>query len=207
MLYDLLRRHNVTQFAYVPDAGHRILRGTFIRVSPSSKTILGYDASELIGRSARGILYPPDLDNTREEMRRARRHGEMRYFECRYVHRDGHLVPLAWTGVWSKAEQQHFFIGRDNTERQEVEARLADRPVDLLLSDIVMPGGVSGFELARTAIARWPALKVLLSSGFPEAKMQGNGETIAGVRLLSKPYRREDLARALRESLEAPSPS
>jgi len=47
---------------------------------------------------------------------------------------------------------------------------------------------------------------VLLTSGFPEAKMQGNGESIDGVRLLSKPYRRDDLARALRESLEALSP-
>ncbi|MFZ2003453.1 MAG: ATP-binding protein, partial [Stellaceae bacterium] len=83
---------------------------------------------------------------------------------------------------------------------------LAREPVDLLFSDIVMPGGASGFELARIATARWPALKILLTSGFPEAKMQGNGETIAGVRLLSKPYRRDDLAQALRESLEAPSP-
>ncbi|HWD60468.1 MAG TPA: PAS domain S-box protein [Stellaceae bacterium] len=475
--------------------------GTFIRISPSARTILGYDPDELIGRSAREILYPPDLDNTREEMRRSRRHGETRYFECRYVHRDGRQVPLAWTGVWSDAEQQHFFIGRDITERREAEARLrqvqkmeaignltgglahdfnnllgviignldmvraggalppedgelvadaldaalrgaeltrrllafarrqplapadiainalvgdivglmrrtlgedisievdlagdlwpvhadpaqleaailnlannardampsggrlmittgnrhldsdyaalhpelapgdyamvevtdsgtgipletidhifepffttkeqgkgtglglsmvfgfikqssghinvyseagsgttfrlylprrveqpapalaplaaaqsaggneavllvedndamrrvarrqlealgyrvleaeqasaaldilAAEPVDLLFSDILMPGGISGFELARTAIARWPGLKVLLASGFPEAKMQGNGESISGVRLLSKPYRREELARALRESLEAP---
>jgi CheY-like chemotaxis protein len=82
---------------------------------------------------------------------------------------------------------------------------LAREPVDLLFSDIVMPGGIGGFELARTALSRWPGLKVLLTSGFPEAKMQGNGEAIAGVRLLSKPYRREDLARALRECLDVPS--
>ena len=79
-------------------------RGTFIRVSPSDETIIGYNTEELIGRSAKEILYPPDLDHTREEMRYARHHGETRYFECRYVHRDGHLVPLAWTGFWSGAE-------------------------------------------------------------------------------------------------------
>ena len=66
----------------------------------------------------------------------------------------------------------------------------------------------------RSAASSWRAsrpragrrLRYLLTSGFPEAKMQGNGEAIAGVRLLSKPYRRDDLAQALRESLEAPSP-
>jgi len=48
----------------------------------------------------------------------------MRNFECRYVHRDGRIVPLTWTGVWSEADQQHFFIGRDMTERITLEAQL-----------------------------------------------------------------------------------
>jgi CheY-like chemotaxis protein len=81
---------------------------------------------------------------------------------------------------------------------------LGREPVDLLFSDVVMPGGIGGFELARTAISRWPELKVLLTSGFPEARLQDNGDAIAGVRLLSKPYRRDDLARALRDSFDAP---
>ncbi|MGA8398554.1 MAG: PAS domain-containing protein, partial [Stellaceae bacterium] len=70
-------------------------RGTFVRVSPSARAIIGYSPKELIGRSAKEILYPPDLDNTRGEMQRARRYGETRNFECRYVHREGHPVPLA----------------------------------------------------------------------------------------------------------------
>src|SRR6185437_2330169 len=56
-------------------------RGTLVRVSPSVQKILGYDPAEMAGRSARDFLYPPDLDNTREEMRRARRGSEMRNFE------------------------------------------------------------------------------------------------------------------------------
>ena len=48
-------------------------RGTFLRVSPSSQAILGYSSQELIGRSAKEILYPDDLDATRQEMRLARR--------------------------------------------------------------------------------------------------------------------------------------
>lgn len=99
-------------------------RGTLTQISPSAKAILGYEPSEMSGHSAREFLYPEDLDNTREEMRRARRGGEIRNFECRYVHRDGRVVPLAWTGVWSEPEQRHFFIGRDVTERKITEEKL-----------------------------------------------------------------------------------
>ena len=99
-------------------------QGNFIRVSPSCAAILGYQPAELVGRNAAGYLYPEDLENTRNEMRLARRGQVMRNFECRYVHRDGRVVPLAWTGVWSEPDQQHFFIGRDMTERITLEAQL-----------------------------------------------------------------------------------
>ncbi len=74
--------------------------------------------------------------------------------------------------------------------------------VDLLFSDIVMPGKLNGLELARLAAERWPSLKIILTSGFPETKLNGHGEPAAGMRLLSKPYRKTDLARVLREVLE-----
>jgi PAS domain S-box-containing protein len=99
-------------------------RGNFIRVSPSSTAILGHPPAELIGRSAAEFLHADDLENTRNEMRLARRGRLMRNFECRYVHRDGRIVPLMWTGVWSEPEQQHFFIGRDMTERIALEQQL-----------------------------------------------------------------------------------
>ncbi|MGH7073529.1 MAG: ATP-binding protein [Stellaceae bacterium] len=101
-------------------------RGTFLRVSPSSMAIIGYDPAEMISRSARQFLHLDDLDKTRAEMQAARRGHAMRNFECRYVHRDGHEVPLAWAGIWSEREQQHFFIGRDITERKAIEQRLRE---------------------------------------------------------------------------------
>jgi signal transduction histidine kinase/CheY-like chemotaxis protein len=78
----------------------------------------------MVGHSATEFLYPADLDATREEMREARRGRIMRNFDCRYVHKDGRVVPLTWTGVWSEPDQQHFFIGRDMTERLAAEERL-----------------------------------------------------------------------------------
>jgi CheY-like chemotaxis protein len=74
--------------------------------------------------------------------------------------------------------------------------------VDVLFTDIVMPGGTSGYEIARTVLSRWPAIKVVLTSGFPENKINGDPDA-ANLRLLSKPYRRDDLGRLIREVLDS----
>jgi PAS domain S-box-containing protein len=96
-------------------------RGRFIEVSPSSEAILGYRPEEMTGRTGTAFLYPEDLESTRDEMRRARRGGLMRNFETRYVHKEGQIVTLAWSGVWSEMEGLHFFIGRDVTEAKRTE--------------------------------------------------------------------------------------
>jgi PAS domain S-box-containing protein len=101
-------------------------QGKFIRVSPSSKAILGYDPEEMIGHSAVEFVYPDDLEPTREEMRIARRGQQMRNFETRYAHKEGRLVTLVWNGVWSEPAQQHFFIGRDMTESKMAEEAIID---------------------------------------------------------------------------------
>lgn len=96
-------------------------QGKFIRVSPSCRAILGYGPEELIGRNASDFIYADDLENTRAEMRAARLARLTRNFETRYVHKEGRIVTLAWTGVWSEPEHQHFFIGRDVTEQKLAE--------------------------------------------------------------------------------------
>jgi PAS domain S-box-containing protein len=98
--------------------------GTFVQVSPSSMTILGYAAAEMIGHSAIEFIHPDDLDSTRAEMRAARRGRLMRNFETRYVHKDGKAVMLTWMGVWSEPVRRHFFVGRDLTEKREAEAQI-----------------------------------------------------------------------------------
>ncbi|MGB9365044.1 MAG: PAS domain S-box protein [Xanthobacteraceae bacterium] len=99
-------------------------QGHFLRVSPSARAILGHKPEEMIGRNAKDFIYAADLENTRENMRHARRGRDPRNFECRYVHKDGHLVTLAWTGIWSEPDQQYFFIGRDMSERILLESQL-----------------------------------------------------------------------------------
>ena len=74
--------------------------------------------------------------------------------------------------------------------------------VDLLFTDIVMPGGLDGVALARLARERWPNLRIVLTSGFPQAHVNGDGGIAAELHLLSKPYSTEDLAAALRAAFE-----
>lgn len=75
--------------------------------------------------------------------------------------------------------------------------------VDLLFTDIVMPGGLSGRELADAALRLRPGLPVLFTSGYTENAIVHHGRLDPGVLLLSKPYRRVELSRAVRGALDA----
>jgi len=75
-------------------------------------------------------------------------------------------------------------------------------PFDLLFSDVVLPGEINGPKLAELAQAQRPGLKVLFTSGYTENSIIHHGRLDPGVQLLSKPYRRNDLARKLREVIE-----
>ena len=72
---------------------------------------------------------------------------------------------------------------------------------DLLFTDVVMPGTIKSTELAHRAKSLLPNLEVLFTSGYTQNAIIHGGRLDAGVHLLSKPYRREDLARKLRQML------
>jgi signal transduction histidine kinase len=74
--------------------------------------------------------------------------------------------------------------------------------LDLLFTDVVMPGTLKSPELARLARARLPGIGVLFTSGYTENAIVHDGRLDAGVDLLSKPYTREQLARKVRVVLE-----
>jgi PAS domain S-box-containing protein len=73
--------------------------------------------------------------------------------------------------------------------------------VDLLFTDIVMPGGMNGRELADAARALCPGLRVLFTSGYTDNAIVRHGILDPGVVLLAKPYRRADLAFKIRQAL------
>jgi signal transduction histidine kinase/DNA-binding response OmpR family regulator len=71
-------------------------------------------------------------------------------------------------------------------------------PIDMLFTDVVMPGPLGSPELARRARQRLPNLQVLFTSGYTKNAIVHGGRLDPGVELISKPYRRDDLARKIR---------
>ncbi|RFU44929.1 response regulator [Paraburkholderia sp. DHOC27] len=76
-------------------------------------------------------------------------------------------------------------------------------PIDLLFTDVVMPGNIKSVELARRAALRTPPMPVLFTSGYTRDEIFHHGKLDSGVTLLSKPYHRDDLARTVRAVLHA----
>jgi PAS domain S-box-containing protein len=79
----------------------------------------------------------------------------------------------------------------------------ADIQIDLLFTDIVMPGIVNGWKLADLARELRPGLPVVLTSGYALETLIERGSVRAGLTVLTKPYRKADLAHRLREALAA----
>jgi PAS domain S-box-containing protein len=80
---------------------------------------------------------------------------------------------------------------------------LVDKGVafDLLFTDVIMPGGMNGRQLADAIRKRRPSLNVLYTSGYTENAIVHHGRLDPGVALLNKPYRKSDLARKIRDVL------
>jgi CheY-like chemotaxis protein len=76
--------------------------------------------------------------------------------------------------------------------------------IDLLFTDVVMPGQISSVEMVRQAQSAMPTLKVLFTSGYTQNAIVHGGRLDVGVELLSKPYGRDELARKIRHVLGVP---
>jgi PAS domain S-box-containing protein len=85
--------------------------------------------------------------------------------------------------------------------RDALEVLNGPAKVDLLFTDVVMPGGMNGVTLARQAKANDARLAVLLTTGYAEGAGDGASEA-AGFELIDKPYRRAALAKKIREVLD-----
>jgi len=78
----------------------------------------------------------------------------------------------------------------------------AGRQIDMLFTDMVLPGGMSGLELAHTLKTFLPGLKVIISSGYSAEITQMEPPTLGGIKYLPKPYNMTDLGTAVRECLD-----
>ncbi|MBC6980468.1 PAS domain-containing sensor histidine kinase [Caulobacter sp. 17J80-11] len=145
------------------------------------------------GRGTTVALYLPAAES-QPEAARPRTVGtpSTRVLRVLLVEDDPSVAVIAETML---VELGHAVMRAENAE-QALKLLHADRPVDLLLTDVIMPGGVNGVELARLASVLRPGLAVLLSSGYA-------GETVdaalaeAPWPFLKKPYDADELAATL----------
>jgi PAS domain S-box-containing protein len=86
---------------------------------------------------------------------------------------------------------------------QALDMLLREPRIALMFSDIGLPGGMNGCQLAREAHKRFPQLKIVLTSGYAEQALLKDGQWDASIPLLNKPYEFEALAGKLREALDS----
>jgi PAS domain S-box-containing protein len=75
-------------------------------------------------------------------------------------------------------------------------------PFDLMLTDVVMPGGMHGDALAAAVVQRWPQIRIVFMSGYTDDASELRGRLDPDVLLLDKPFHRRDLAQILRLALD-----
>jgi PAS domain S-box-containing protein len=95
--------------------------GRFVEVSPASYQVLGYLPDELMGRAYLDFVVPEDLEKTQAIAAEIIAGKPASGFENRYTRKDGSQIDILWSATWSNTEQLMFCVGRDNTERKEVE--------------------------------------------------------------------------------------
>ena len=92
------------------------------------------------------------------------------------------------------------------SDGREALSKLAeDVDIDILFTDVVMPNGVSGWELAHQAMQLRPGMKVLLTSGYALETLEAHGRLQPGIAVLNKPYRRAQLGKRVRDILDGPA--
>jgi CheY-like chemotaxis protein len=79
--------------------------------------------------------------------------------------------------------------------------------IDLLLTDVILPGRLRGKELATLVKRASPQTQVLFMSGYTENAIVHDGKLDEGVNLISKPFRREDIARKVAQVLQMGAPA
>ena len=104
-----------------------------------------------------------------------------------------------------RIESLGYAVVGARTGPEAVQRLKSEEPVQLVLSDIVMPGGMTGYDVAYWVASNKPKTQVILCSGYVEEDPQGDVQSsLRDVTVLGKPYNRDQLARALSNALAPP---
>ena len=89
----------------------------------------------------------------------------------------------------------------NGVEAVDLASRLSD-PIHLLITDVVLPGGMTGVQVAEQARRTLPNLKTLYTTGYTVNAVVHNGQLDPGVAMVNKPYRRKELLAKIRKILD-----
>ncbi len=116
--------------------------GQFTQVSANSLQLLGYQASEIIGRNYMDLMLPDDVPTNVTMLTDLDGETIVRNYENRYIRKDGSVVPLSWTVLWSPQNRMFYAIIRDATEKKltaqqltELNEQLHKRAAELMASN------------------------------------------------------------------------
>jgi CheY-like chemotaxis protein len=111
--------------------------------------------------------------------------------------------PFVRSAVIRRVEALGYRVVAAVNGKEALQQLRADSSIDMLFTDIVMPGGMSGWELADQAQRIRPGLPVLFTSGYALETLVEQGRAHAQAIVLTKPYRKVELAQRLRDALAA----
>ncbi|SEE21059.1 ATP-binding protein [Bradyrhizobium erythrophlei] len=152
-----------------------------------------------VGRGTRVMLYLPRAVVLSPAVLPERRQPEVRGAqEIVLVVEDDRLVR---SYVLTQIESLGYTTRSANNGGEALAVLDSGTPIDLLFTDVIMPGAMNGRDLATEAQRRRPGLRVLFTSGYTDDAIDQDGKLEQGILFLAKPYSRAQLARMLRVAL------
>ncbi len=151
--------------------------GRFSQVSAASASVWGYAANELLGRAVADLVHPEDREATAQAMADVLAGRPTLDFCNRHVTRDGRVVIMQWSLVWSPRERLVFAVARDATQAEQQAQALREVTESLQRAQQVARMGAWQLDLATQQLA-WSA-EVYRLFQVSEAEFAGNFEAFA----------------------------
>lgn len=117
--------------------------GRFTQVNAACEKLLGYQPAEMLGRQFLDFVYQEDHGKASREAKVILSGQATTSLENRWVRKDGALVHLAWSAIWSDEAQQYFSIGRDVTEARRAQQALRQSEEEFRSTFELAPVGIS----------------------------------------------------------------
>lgn len=104
-------------------------QGTCVSVTGACERIFGYTPAEMAGKQMLDLVHPEDRERTLQSIDRVMGGYLQRYFENRYIRKDGQVVYISWSASWSEEHQVRIGVARDITQRKFDERELVARQI------------------------------------------------------------------------------